>query len=538
VGFDARHLGGRTTESNGPSEPSDGSLDAEVASRLDQCESPEAMRALVVALPPSGRSAALHHLHRTRGNAFVVSLLGPSAPRHRDGVAADGVAADGVAADGLSPENVALDALRADPGTELPFQAQLQAAFGAHDVSSIRVHDSPAAERGAQAIGAAAYASGEHVALFGGGLREAAHEAAHVIQQRGRSRGSGVVEDASDEAHADAVADAVISGRSAEPLLDQVASPGTTATAGSIARIKDTKNGNARVDISSLREEQCYLYLQSSAMVPGTQWCGWEWEEGDREAIQNRFEQLKGGQMATLKRNLVSVELHEAAARREIPPGTIATFETLVDELSGSDKILNFESWFYGTLAFNVNDREKILDAINELRVAKARIAALPDGQKIDLAEQATGTKDYTADGTYDGAMVPTQYEVKTVREPQYDVSGISHQIHEALLKFESSPPGDYSVEVFAAYPTQSRTVTLGGDASRDEIPKPAEGTIEHVVKRNGVELSRKSYELRTEILKKLNRTWKTKGKARTVSVTMENGQSFLFTRDPAGGWT
>jgi hypothetical protein len=73
-------------------------------------------------------------------------------------------------------------------------------------------------------MGAAAYTQGDHVA-FGHqpSLHTAAHEAAHVVQQRNGVSIPGGVGQVGDayERQADAVADAVVSGRPAEGLLDQ-----------------------------------------------------------------------------------------------------------------------------------------------------------------------------------------------------------------------------------------------------------------------------------------------------------------------------
>ena len=64
---------------------------------------------------------------------------------------------------------------------------------------------------------------------FGGApdLRTAAHEAAHVVQQRGGVQLSAGVGKTGDvyERHADAVADRVVQGRSAEDLLSAAAPP-------------------------------------------------------------------------------------------------------------------------------------------------------------------------------------------------------------------------------------------------------------------------------------------------------------------------
>lgn len=119
------------------------------------------------------------------------------------------------------------------PGAPLPHLPTLQRAFGRHDLSRVRAHTDGAARVSAAAIGAEAFAIGEQVGFSGPpSLRVAAHEAAHVVQQQGGARPAGGVGVAGDEheRHADAVADLVVSGRSAEALLDRVAPrPGRAA---------------------------------------------------------------------------------------------------------------------------------------------------------------------------------------------------------------------------------------------------------------------------------------------------------------------
>jgi hypothetical protein len=108
-------------------------------------------------------------------------------------------------------------------GGSLPFLAEIQGSFGRHDVSSIVAHTDARAASATEQMGASAFATGNHVA-FGGapGLHTAAHEAAHVVQQKkGVSLAGGVGEEGDAyELHADAVADAVVAGESAEELLD------------------------------------------------------------------------------------------------------------------------------------------------------------------------------------------------------------------------------------------------------------------------------------------------------------------------------
>ena len=112
------------------------------------------------------------------------------------------------------------------PSGPLPYIDIIQRSFGRHDVGHIKAHaDTPAAE-GAKAMGAEAFATGEHVAFAGTpSLHTAAHEAAHVVQQRGGVQLAGGVGREGDayERHADAVADAVVAGHSAEALLDGMA---------------------------------------------------------------------------------------------------------------------------------------------------------------------------------------------------------------------------------------------------------------------------------------------------------------------------
>ena len=121
----------------------------------------------------------------------------------------------------------------AGDGGALPHAAAIQRSFGAHDVSGIQAHTGGAAQHASRAIGAQAYAMGNHVAFAGApDLHTAAHEAAHVVQQRAGVQLKGGVGEAGDryEQHADAVADKVVAGHSAEALLDQMA--GTPVGAG------------------------------------------------------------------------------------------------------------------------------------------------------------------------------------------------------------------------------------------------------------------------------------------------------------------
>ncbi|TMQ15512.1 MAG: DUF4157 domain-containing protein [Deltaproteobacteria bacterium] len=122
----------------------------------------------------------------------------------------------------------------ATPSSPLPFSNTIQRAFGRRDVSAIQAHTGAEAAASAQTMGADAYATGDHVVLgHGADLHTVAHEAAHVVQQRGGVQLKGGVGATGDayERHADTVADRVVAGQSAEDLLNQGAvssAPGTT----------------------------------------------------------------------------------------------------------------------------------------------------------------------------------------------------------------------------------------------------------------------------------------------------------------------
>jgi hypothetical protein len=107
--------------------------------------------------------------------------------------------------------------------TPLPHFEKIQAAFGHHDVSHARAKvGGTAAEAGVQ-LGAAGYTVGSRVGFKEPpGIRLAAHEAAHVVQQRRGVSLSGGVGQPGDkyEQQADSVAERVAADESAEGLLD------------------------------------------------------------------------------------------------------------------------------------------------------------------------------------------------------------------------------------------------------------------------------------------------------------------------------
>jgi len=134
------------------------------------------------------------------------------------------------APDGATAMDIASRGVQGSGGP-LPYRVPIEALFGRHNVSAVTAHQGPAASEASRQLGAHAYAIGNAVA-FGSppDLHTAAHEAAHVVQQRGDVQLKGGIGEAGDayERHADAVADRVVAGRSAEDLLDAGAAGGAT----------------------------------------------------------------------------------------------------------------------------------------------------------------------------------------------------------------------------------------------------------------------------------------------------------------------
>jgi hypothetical protein len=161
----------------------------------------------------SSSASAMKGALRGHDYATQVQMLAPGGGQKASDVQA--AAAEGVSGSGGS----------------LPHADRIQRSFGGYDISNVQAHTDAAAANASASMGATAYASGNHVALGAGGqdLHTVAHEAAHVVQQRAGVQLSGGVGKAGDayEQHADKVADAVVAGKSAEPLLAEMAGGGT-----------------------------------------------------------------------------------------------------------------------------------------------------------------------------------------------------------------------------------------------------------------------------------------------------------------------
>jgi hypothetical protein len=121
----------------------------------------------------------------------------------------------------------------------MPHLDTVQRAFGDHDLSGVRATVGDTAIGACDQIGAESYAQGNTVAFKQTpSLWLAAHEAAHIVQQRGGASIPNGVGQAGDthEQHADRVADRVASGGSAAELLGHGGTGATTAGGGAVQR--------------------------------------------------------------------------------------------------------------------------------------------------------------------------------------------------------------------------------------------------------------------------------------------------------------
>ena len=149
---------------------------------------------------------------------------------------------------GMDVQEIADQGLRG-AGERYPFMEQIQASFGNHYIGDLTAYTGLAAQEANAEAGSEAYHNARQVA-FGEPptLKVAAHEAAHAVQ--------GVTSDQLEEGmskpgdkweeNADAVADAVEKGKSAENLLDNVASnPTSVPDAVQFTKSKDQKRVEA-----------------------------------------------------------------------------------------------------------------------------------------------------------------------------------------------------------------------------------------------------------------------------------------------------
>jgi Domain of unknown function (DUF4157) len=158
-------------------------------------------------------------------------------------------------------------------GQQLPHRERLQSAFGrSHDLSAVEAHVGSESAAACDTLEAEAFTAGSSIAFRSGpGLWLAAHEAAHVVQQRHGEAPSGGLDSPGDpyERRASAVADRVVAGRSAADLLPRGAEREST---GVVQRYALEAVGGAQAQVGEGRHTALFdsqtLYA-TSGMISG-----------------------------------------------------------------------------------------------------------------------------------------------------------------------------------------------------------------------------------------------------------------------------
>jgi len=194
----------------------------------------------------------------------------------------------------------------AGPGGAMPHLAAIQRSFGKHDVSGVKAHTGGRAGEACDAMGAEAYASGDNIAFKGApDLHTAAHEAAHIVQQRqgvSLSQGVGKSGDAYEK-QADAIADRVVQGKSAEDLLGGTKS----GEAGEAVQKKEAAAAENVADTSEKADETTKVVDEMAAESEGNE------TEAEGEADDGLFWEALGEVMGASSDE--AVQLKEAAGK-------------------------------------------------------------------------------------------------------------------------------------------------------------------------------------------------------------------------------
>ena len=249
-----------------------------------------------------GGSAAVQLKAQLGGKAYAeqAAILAPPGPWATQGATTDALQAKGPM-DGTDAVHAAAAHGVQGGGGALPHAGAIQAAFGGHDVSGISAHVGGQAAEASQAMGATAYASGNDVAFASQpDLHTAAHEAAHIVQQRSGVSLEGGVGKTGDsyENHADKVADAVVAGKSAEPLLDAMGGGGKGAGVQqkAVQRESISKGGDISADEEAVVRERAAR--PGSAGTQQGEMSNYEGPQGTALSVANVSSTDQGGSMA------------------------------------------------------------------------------------------------------------------------------------------------------------------------------------------------------------------------------------------------
>jgi hypothetical protein len=255
-GLDRRPLDG-SADVGDAAAPGRGTLTSRITLQRRETRAPAPVR-------EDARPTSEQHARQDQGLAVAMGFVG--APARAVQRASVQLSAD--AHTGLDDAQVRAAAAHGvtGPGTTLPHLEAIQRSFGPHDVSGVTAHVGGAAADASAALGAHAYATGDHVAFASApSLALAAHEAAHVVQQRAGVHLSSAVGRAGDayEEHADAVAARVVAGESAADLLGETTGVGVQRAA--VQRDAKPAGDAPKVSEISVEESDGYVELLEDA---------------------------------------------------------------------------------------------------------------------------------------------------------------------------------------------------------------------------------------------------------------------------------
>lgn len=236
-------------------------------------------------------------------------------------------------------------------GRRLPHLDRIQASFGRHDVSRVSAHVGGAARDAAARMGARAFATGESVAFSAWpDLHTAAHEAAHVIQQRLGARPVDGVGRSGDsyERNADEVASLVVAGRSAEGALEPLAGHGAVAGAAPVQRSEvATSGGTTTLGLSTplggaggptrwelaTEADVAWMCQDLVGVLDGAIEAAWVegWDEGSLQGALDLRDELDG---------LREFSDFDGADLQAVDPGTLEQAASLVDRVDDALQFL------------------------------------------------------------------------------------------------------------------------------------------------------------------------------------------------------
>jgi outer membrane protein OmpA-like peptidoglycan-associated protein len=294
----------------------------------------------------------------------------------------------------------------AGAGESLPHLDPIQRSFGAHDVTHVHAHVGGAAATASAALGAEAYATGDQVAFAAPpSLHTAAHEAAHVVQQRAGVSLKGGLGEAGDvhEQHADAVADAVVRGESAEALLGAYSGGGESGTPG-----------------GSLVQRQTWPHEIVNAGIT-------EHGEPSQARTERDYDQAAAVSIGDDRYRLWGFRVNSAAPRTEFAEvlGQIAS--QLVKDADARVRLTGHTSRSGGeakNFNLSVERAGSVLQQLAARGVQIERIMSLGAGESTPIADESEGASAMARNRRVEVSVLPGQGNARNTKDESEDADG------------------------------------------------------------------------------------------------------------------